>query len=332
MAHELETHNGQTAFFSARQDAWHRLGTVTTGCLTADQVMTTAHLGGWNVRPLELTATEITEDGVTTHQVTDQVASARTNPFTGKTEILGIVGRDSYEFVQNEQTCELLNLLVDEGGAHFETAGSLRGGRSTFVTMKLPRSMALAGHDGPDDMDLYLAALGSHDGTEAWRTLVTPVRIVCANTERIALRDAKATYSIRHTRSARGKIAEVRTALGLVWRYCDSFEKAAQQLINESLTLDEFQAITAKVWPIDPTAGKRADTNRGRRNTSLNRLFTTADTQANIVGTKWAGLQAVTEYLDHEVPAKTDEVRATRVLCSSDHAAKKQLTYELLTV
>ena len=30
---------------------------------------------------------------------------------------------DSY---QNEQHCELLNLLVDEAGAHFETAGSLR--------------------------------------------------------------------------------------------------------------------------------------------------------------------------------------------------------------
>jgi hypothetical protein len=36
MAHELETfHNGQTAFASARQSAWHQLGTVTDECMTA---------------------------------------------------------------------------------------------------------------------------------------------------------------------------------------------------------------------------------------------------------------------------------------------------------
>ena len=90
--------------------------------------------------------------------------------------------------VQNEEHCELLNLLVDEAGAHFETAGSLRGGRETFVTMKLPQSITLAGTHGSDDIELYLAAMSSHDGTAAWRVIVTPVRIVCANTQRMALR------------------------------------------------------------------------------------------------------------------------------------------------
>ena len=332
MAHEIETFNdGTTAFFTARTDAWHQLGTVTRDCLTAEQVMTTAHLGGWNVHTVPLTATDITENGVTTIPVADHYATVRTHPATGKPDVLGVVG-GNYTVVQNEQHCELLNLLVDEAGAHFETAGSLRGGREVFVTMKLPNTLTLAGNDGQDDdIELYLAAMSSHDGTTAWRVIVTPVRIVCANTQRLALRDAKATYAIRHTRSASGKIAQARQALGLVWNYCDAFQTAAQNLINQSLELDTFQQIVDKIWPVDPNPGPRAVTLRDRRNTTLRGLFSEADTQHNVRGTRWAGLQAITEYLDHHTPAPSDDVRAARVLTSHAVADRKQQAFQLLT-
>jgi phage/plasmid-like protein (TIGR03299 family) len=241
----------------------------------------------------------------------------------------------NYTVVQNEQHCELLNLLVDEAGAHFETAGSLREGRETFVTMKLPNTLTLEGSEGSDDIELYLAAMSSHDGTTAWRVIVTPVRIVCANTQRIALNTARASYSIRHTRSAAGKIAEARHALGIVFRYCDAFETAAQHLINQTLELDEFQQIVDKVWPTPTdtatTLGARAVGIRERRNSTLRDLFTTADTQTAIRGTRWAGLQAITEYLDHHTPAKDEDVRAHRVLTSHSVAERKQRAYDLLT-
>jgi hypothetical protein len=55
MAHELEQlANGQTAFVSARQSAWHQLGTVTDDCMTAEDVMAKAFLGGWKVRKIEI--------------------------------------------------------------------------------------------------------------------------------------------------------------------------------------------------------------------------------------------------------------------------------------
>ncbi len=57
MAHELETlANGQTAFASARLSAWHQLGTVTTTVMTAQEVMSRAWLGGWEVRKIALRA------------------------------------------------------------------------------------------------------------------------------------------------------------------------------------------------------------------------------------------------------------------------------------
>ena len=141
--------------------------------------------------------------------------TVRTNPQTGRTEYLGVVG-DDYATVQNEQVAEMLNLLVDESGAHFETAGSMRKGKSVFVTMKLPNAMEIA---GVDRMDLYLAATTSHDGTASLRLDATPVRIVCANTQRMAYARSQGSYTFRHTSNVHAQISEAREALGLVWKH-----------------------------------------------------------------------------------------------------------------
>jgi phage/plasmid-like protein (TIGR03299 family) len=329
MAYLLERfRDGSTAFASAREDAWHRLGTVTRGAMTAEEALNAAHLSDWNVRKLPLTATEITEDGVTTLDVPDRFSTVRTNPKTKTTDYLGVVGSD-YTPVQNEENCGLLNTLVDASGAHFETAGSLRGGRQVFVTMKLPETMTLA---GTDRMDFYIAGLNSHDGTGAFKLVVTPIRIVCANTQSLALDRARASYSIRHTEGARKKISEARKALGLMFRYVEEFEKAAERMINEELALAEFDKVCRELWPLAKDASPRTKTNDAKRMSHLRRLFVTAPTNANIRGTRWAGVQAIGEYLDHYAPAKTDAVRAHRVLTSSELANTKQRAYGLLTV
>jgi phage/plasmid-like protein (TIGR03299 family) len=170
MSHEIETHGTQAAAIFARQDAWHRLGTVVSDAFTAEDAMTLGHLGGWNVRKVALTASELTTDGVDVIDVPDHFATVRTNPFTGQPETLGVVGT-KYRPIQNEEHADVLNTLVDESGAIFETAGSLRGGRQVFVTMKLPQHISVA---GVDNIEVNLAALNSHDGTGSFRLLVTP--------------------------------------------------------------------------------------------------------------------------------------------------------------
>jgi Domain of unknown function (DUF932) len=70
----------------------------------------------------------ITDDGVITPAplpVADHFATVRTNPITGKIDVVGVVG-SKYEPVQNEESCALLNALTDESGAVFETAMSAR--------------------------------------------------------------------------------------------------------------------------------------------------------------------------------------------------------------
>ena len=45
---------GQTAFASARKSAWHQLGQITDECMTAQEVMSRAWLGGWEVRKIAM--------------------------------------------------------------------------------------------------------------------------------------------------------------------------------------------------------------------------------------------------------------------------------------
>ena len=53
----------------------------------------------------------------------------------------------------------------------------------------------------------------------AMTALTTMVRIVCANTEQMALKSAKTSWTMTHRQSLQGKVAEAREALQLSDRY-----------------------------------------------------------------------------------------------------------------
>jgi phage/plasmid-like protein (TIGR03299 family) len=327
--HELETlANGQTAFASARLSAWHRLGTVTDHTMKAEEIMAKAFLGDWGVRKIRIVGID-QADGRDVHiPCDDKRMTVRRNPVTGDTEYLGIVGED-YGVVQNEQCAEILDRLVDEvGGAHFETAGSLRRGKSVFVTMKLPTTMEIA---GVDRLDLYLIATTSHDGTAALRVDASPIRVVCANTQRAAFQQAVGTYVFRHTSNVTAQISQAREALGLMWKYLDTFQAAADRMINESLAMGEFEKVVADLWPVKDDAPEKTRNNAKERLGTLKYLIREADTQAAIRGTRWAGYQGITEYLDHYQPAKDAAARANRVLTGNVGDLKLR-AFDLLTV
>ena len=260
--------------------------------MTAEEALTYAHLSNWDVRKSPL----FTEEGLA---VPNRFATIRNNPFEeGKVDVLGVVG-SKYEPIQNEDHADLLNVLVDESGAHFETAGSLRNGTQTFITMKLPETMTIG---GVDEVETYIAALNSHDGTKAFQFIVSPVRIVCANTQAMAEQKAKSRFSVRHTKNgAEGIITQARETLNLTYKFVEAFEKEAEKLIQKSMDEAEFYSIVENLYvmPNDPSEliRTRVEDNRSK----LMELFMDSPTATQIRGTAWAGYQAVTEYLDHYV-------------------------------
>ena len=329
MPHELETFtDGTTAFASARLSAWHRLGTVTQNTMKAEEIMAAAKLGDWGVRTIRTVGIDLVNGVEVQIPADDKRMTVRRNPVTGATEYLGIVGTD-YTVVQNEQCAEMLDRLVDQaGGAHFETAGSLRRGKSVFVTMKLPDAMEIA---GVDRMDLYLIGTTSHDGTAALRVDASPIRVVCANTQRAAFAHAVGHYTFRHTSNVNSQIAQAREALGLMWKYMATFEQAAERMLNEALTMRQFEQVVGQVWPVKDNASDTTKRNAKQRLGTLKYLIREADTQKAIEGSRWAGYQAITEYLDHFQPAKDETARANRVLTGTT-GELKLTAFDLLKV
>jgi hypothetical protein len=190
--HELEIFtDGSTAFAAARVSAWHKLGTVLPGVFTAEQAMTVARLGGWDVDKAPVFARITNPEGSSDVVVPGKYATTRTNPVTGLRELIGgthagIVG-PVYDPFQNEQLCEFLNALVDQSGATFDTAGSLRGGADVFVTMTLPKdphrhplfaSQVRAGASPIDLVDLEQYFCDEHTADALWTTQLRPQLLV----------------------------------------------------------------------------------------------------------------------------------------------------------
>jgi hypothetical protein len=200
--------------------------------------------------------------------------------------------------------------------------------------MKLPQTITLAGCNGSDDIELYLAAMSSHDGTAACGSSSPQVRIVCANTQRLALRSGRATYAIRHTRTARAKIAQARQALGIVWRYAEEFETAAQHRIDQTQRPGRVPAaFVDQLWPpTPPTSPAPAPPGiRDRRNTTLRGLFTDADTQhADPRDPAGPGCRPSPSTSITTPPPSPTDVRAARVLTSHALGERKQRAYDLL--
>jgi phage/plasmid-like protein (TIGR03299 family) len=318
MAHNLDMTNGQASFVSAREDAWHQLGIVLPDAFTAEEAMEHGLLGGWDIRKTALT-TEVNGQKLV---IPRQYAVVRNNPVVKKQiDVLGTVG-EAYTIIQNEQLAALLNALVDESGAHFETAGAIDGGRKVFITMKLPGNIRIG---GVDRVDYYIAAMTSHDGSSSTVIMVTPVRIVCQNTLNLAFNSAKHLFRVRHTVGAHKiLIQQAREALDFAFDYLDGFQQEADQLINTTLTQSAFDEIIAREFGVPEDSPVATITRTENKLDQMSQLFADAGTQANIRNTAWAGLNALTEWYDHFSPVRNngvgteDEARSRKALLDPD--------------
>lgn len=367
MAHEIEQFdNGKAAIALARVPGWHRLGTVTKEAMTADEALNLAFLSGWNVRKVPVMGLDDGPECTECHHrlgdlhdemcqvgdhegmddtrlvVADDTSvpvamngfwgTVRTHPVSGQPEGLGVVG-DDYHPIQNEQLAEMLMAIVDESGAVFETAGSLRGGTEVFMTLKLPEGIKV---DGDDVMDHYLIGCNAHDGRRALEVVTDMTRVVCANTQAIALRNYRSRHSIRHVIGATERIQEAREALKLTFKVAEEFQKEAEAMIKKQLAVKAFEDVCREIWPKPKETAtyfqKELD---DRRMGELLGLFKGADTQANARKTRWGGLQAIIEYVDHFSPVgdkeTPDRARAEKALFGKGREQKEQ-AFKLLQV
>ena len=300
-AHRSEIQEGSaTLAVSLRNNpAWHSFANHVFGAdenVTTAQMLQQADLANWNVR-LEPVADLLGENYT---QVGENFLVVRDNPATvGEKNVLATVG-SRYKTVQNEELFAFADNLHDGNeNVQWESAGSLKNGRVVFGTMSIPRTMILDPEGANDQTNLYLVVYTSHDGSVAVQSAITPVRVMCQNTLNLAMRKAKQSFKIRHTQTVEGRIAQARETLGLTFNYMDEFEKQAQELFAIEVTNAKFSEIINKMYP-KPEGDKKGSIKKWENKVVLlDELYHNSPTNANIKGTAWGVVNALTERLDY---------------------------------
>jgi hypothetical protein len=127
-----------------------------------------------------------------------------------------------------------------------ETMGILGHGERGFVTFRLP-AIDVKG----DEVEMYLGA--TYSFTTAATAEVWPLRVVCANTLRMAQARAQAQYRIVHDESARARMADwLRDAYAEAESKTDLLREAFVLLAGTKATTAQAKRVIREAYP-DPT-------------------------------------------------------------------------------
>ena len=235
MAANVET------MFSAREKPWHGIGTVVGECPDSREAIRLAGMD-WKVVQKDV----FTNEGVA-------ISGYRVNVRDCDQSILGVVS-DRYQVVQNEEAFAFTDELLGEG-VRYETAGSLQGGRRTFMLARLPQRFIIAG----DEITPYFVIMNSHDGSCSIKAAMTPVRVVCQNTLNLALRTAKRAWTTKHTSNIMDRIDDARTTLQFAEHYMREMGKGVDELSRRRLTDRKVMEYMEEFFPVtqDMTEAQR---------------------------------------------------------------------------
>jgi phage/plasmid-like protein (TIGR03299 family) len=295
MAHDLEMENGEVAFALRGAPAWHGLANRTFSAdenvSTAD-MLAAAKLDGWNVQLEDA----IYPEGYRTNS--DLFMVTRTNPFDAGTDVLAIVGK-RYRVFQNEDLFTFGDNILD-GGAKWESAGSIKNGKVVFGSLVVPREFILDPNGVADKTTTYLLVHTSHDGSASVQASITPVRVVCQNTLHVALNNTKSSFKLRHTLKVEGRVAEARMALGLTFNYMDEFESIAKSLFETPMNAVQWDKLINTIYPKpDATQAPQVSTKWQAKRDLLDDIYFQSPTQTAIKGNYWGALNALTERIDY---------------------------------
>jgi phage/plasmid-like protein (TIGR03299 family) len=206
--------------------------------------------------------------------------------------VLGVVG-NRYEIVQNKDAFTFFDAITGSKQAIFETAGVLGKGERIFVTAKMPKHIRIAGTD--DITEVYVILTNTHDGSGSVIAAVTPVRIVCQNTLRAALKNTINKVAIRHTKSAEHNLAQAHKLLGITNEYVVKMNETVNALSLKKVSDAQVKKLIEDLLPSKAEVATRIENIRAE---VLNSYYTGIG-QEKIVGTAWGVLNGVTHYTSH---------------------------------
>jgi phage/plasmid-related protein TIGR03299 len=174
MSHEIES------IAWTNEVPWHGLGVEVSDDLTADEMLVKAGLD-WTVSKRPLYFPKVNTERTELKLIPNKFALTRDSDES----TLDVVG-DSYKPVQNADALDFFKRFVDSGDMKMETAGSLRNGQFIWGLAKIQESFNVGAGD-EDRIEGYLLLTQPHKFGFSMVAALTPIRVVCMNTMKMAL-------------------------------------------------------------------------------------------------------------------------------------------------
>lgn len=280
MSAEVET------MFYTRVAPWHGLGTCVENAPGSQEALKVAGLD-WKVvqKPI------FTEEG-------QLVGGFKANIRDRDNQILGVV-TDRYKVVQNEEAFAFTDQLLGEG-VTYETAGSLQGGRRTWILAKLPQRYIISG----DEITPYLVFMNSHDGTGAIKAAMTPIRVVCQNTLNLALSNAKRSWSANHVGNINGKLDDARYTLLYADKYMAELGRSIDRLNQIRLSDQKVYEYINALFPLADNATEQQKKNLLRMKEDVKARYFEAPDLKHIGRNGYRFVNAVSDFATHSKPLR----------------------------
>lgn len=337
MAHQIESDD---AMIYSRNTPWHGLGVRLPADADSDTLR--REVFPWSAVRCGIAVDDLWQGGQTRPERTfteDFVGLRRDD----NGSLLSVVP-ESYGVVQYADSLALLDAASKDGTTRYVTAGTLNGGRRAWALATLPsETIEVAG----SELKPYLLLSTAHDMSRALRVLFTNIYVVCANTEGAALELAGTTpgrrkylpnvLTLKHTRNAASNVFDAARVIAQARVYFGTFNETALRFANERISQDRVAGIVERLFPL-PLAGELTriapeDTAAAKARATVIDLFTgrkAHPSMDNAPGTKWAALNAVTEFLDHEQKRRGHESRFDAIMFGGGAAIRQEAVTLLL--
>lgn len=275
----------ETMFYT-REKPWHGLGTMVSEAPASKDALKLAGLD-WTV---------IQEKVFKEGEV--PIPGYKANIRNTDRKVLGIVS-DRYKVIQNSEAFSFTDALLGDG-VRYETAGSLNGGKRVWLLARMPESIEIMG----DQIETYLVFTNTHDGTNAVKAAVTPVRVVCNNTLNLALSSASRSWSMIHMGDVKYRLDEARNTLFHANDYLSNLGREAEELYKISLTDSDVNDLVEKIIPFGKTySARRIRTVNKLRDDFKNRYYNAPDL-ADMGMNAYRFINAVSDYATHSDPVR----------------------------
>lgn len=313
--------------YAGREVAWHRLGHVNAQAETICELQKEAALDyEYKLVPIFW---EVEQEDETWHI---QEPDKRLVTIEGKTS-LGHIVSAGYQFHQPFELATAMDEILTESKSWLgklwkpETVIALGNGDTTCYCISLGENNV-----GKSECHDYLIVTDTVDGKHSLQAAIVKIRVVCANTLRLALNDARVKLSIRHSGAHR---TEFRHTIEAILKSQGSIHQAMSDLAEQLVTEQQVNTYLESVFPIpertndkwSPSVVKKMGAARISAHGNIIRMVQEEGEKL----TKWTLWNAVQESIEHD-GAQSEKVTVRSLLTGTgqtvDHITR---AYTLVT-